>query len=270
MKQALRYLPLLLTLLVTACLKETGGPDGLMEFIPVSVEITEEPDGPETKSLVSLEAEAFKKAALFAFDSSGKILLDGGVPVTKVTTSKNLSWSLPVGTAMDIYILANYGDLDLSSYLSSKTLRESDLEALTFSCADSEAFAALGTGGHGIPMAGVQRNVRIASSGDQIPVQTKKLFSRYDFFFDTSAFTAKGYTVNAVYIASGKSNTEVPFFGEGFAQTSASKLWEPSTAAMQARSRVSYWKLSIVHFPGVLTVSRETMKGKGKRPERAG
>ena len=225
MKQALRYLPLLLTLLVTACLKETGGgADGLLEFIPVSVEITEEPDGPETKSLVSLEAEAFKKAALFAFDSSGKILLDGGTPVTKVTTSKNLSWSLPVGTAMDIYILANYGDLDLSSYLSSKTLRESDLEALTFSCADSEAFAALGTGGHGIPMAGVQRSVRIQSAGDQIPVQTKKLFSRYDFFFDTSAFTAKGYTVNAVYIASGKSNTEVPFFGEGFAQTSASKL----------------------------------------------
>ena len=223
MKVSLRLLPLLLTVLATACLRESGQGAEELLFRPVRMEIRE--DGPDaTKSLVGLQAEAFRKAALFAFDSSGKILLDGGVPVTKVTTTKNFSWSLPVETDLDLYILANYGELDLGSYLSSTTLRESDLEALTFRCPDSEAFAALGRSGYGIPMAGVSKGVRISSASDPIPIQTRKLFARYDFFFDTAAFTAKGYTVHSVHIVSGKANTEVPFFGEGFAQSSPSKL----------------------------------------------
>ena len=230
MKASLTHLPFLagvLVTLATACLKETGrgGTEG-PEYLPVRVEILQEEDGADTKSLLPIGAEAFHKAALFAFDASGKILLDGGVPVTKVTTTKNFSWSLPVETDLDLYILANYGDLDLSSYLSSTTLRESTLEALAFRCPDSEAFAALGQNGHGIPMAGVSKGVRITSAADPIPIQTKKLFARYDFFFDTAAFTAKGYTVHSVYIASGKANTEVPFFSEGFAQSSPSKLAE--------------------------------------------
>ena len=220
-------------LLPTSCLKETSGA-GPGERAPlVSVELSLDEKAPDgdgaatTKSLVSVEAESFQKAALFAFDaSSGRILLDGGTPLTKVTTTKTLSWSLPAGVTVDLYTLANYGDLDLTPYLSNASLRESDLEALRFSCPDGEAFAALGRSGYGIPMAGVAKGVLISAGNGPLTLEVKRLFARYDFFFDTAPFAAKGYTVHAVYIASGRSNTEVPFFVEGFGQSAPSRLVE--------------------------------------------
>ena len=125
---------------------------------------------------------------------------------------------------MNIYVLCNYGDMDLSNYLSNANLTESDLQALKFTCASGSELQKLAQKGYGLPMAGVAENQVVNTQNNSLRLKVKKLFSRYDIYFDKSAFESKGYTINALYISASKSNTEVPYFVEGFQQTELSKL----------------------------------------------
>ena len=228
MKKVLLYLSVVFfATLAAGCVKEKNGPgEEPLVFAEVPVDIGEEEmSSPDTKSVVSIEAERLQKAALFAFRASdGKIICNGGVPVVKVTESKSFSWSLPLNVSMDIYVIANYGDLDLDDYLSSTTLTESDLEALTFTCSNSAELKALENDGYGLPMAGIKSDLVLTKDNTSLSVKVKKLFARYDFYFDASEFVEQGYSVHALYISACKSNTVVPYFLPDYKQTDVAKL----------------------------------------------
>ena len=199
--------------------------DDRMVFSDVPVNIGQDGEGDDTKSSVSIEVEKFQKAALFAFTSSDKkIVLKNGTPVAIETTSKSFSWSLPLNTEMDIYVIVNYGDLNLSSYLRNTGLTESTLESLTFTCGSNAELKKLETQGKGLPMAGIMPKVKITNQNSTLGIKVKKLFAKYDFYFDATEFTSRGWKVNGLYISACKSNTEVPYFKEGYKQGTLDKL----------------------------------------------
>ena len=85
-------------------------------------------NGPGTRSLISVDAERFRDAYLFAFDAAtSKVLtypehagdLEGTAPVAIYTMEKSFNWALPVGTAMDIWAVVNPGDGEIASFLES-------------------------------------------------------------------------------------------------------------------------------------------------------
>ena len=227
MKKLFYFLTALFSLTVIGCVKEDNvSQEQPMVYIDVPVSVGENDDSPDTKSLVSIDVEDFQKAAIFAFKASNGTILPNpdGDPLVTTTSEKSFTWSLPANVAMNVYVISNYGDLDLSSYFTNKKLKESDLQALKFTCSNQEQLKALEEKGHGLPMAGVSERVVINAQNNTLNLKVKKLFSRYDIYFDKSAFKSKGYTINALYISASKSNTEVPYFVEGFQQTDLSKL----------------------------------------------
>ena len=227
MKKLFYFLTALFSLTVIGCVKEDNvSQEQPMVYINVPVSVGENDDSPDTKSLVSIDVEDFQKAAIFAFKASDGTILPNpdGDPLVTTTSEKSFTWSLPANVAMNVYVISNYGDLDLSSYFTNKNLKESDLQALKFTCSNQEQLKALEEKGHGLPMAGVSERVVINAQNNTLNLKVKKLFSRYDIYFDKSAFESKGYTINALYISASKSNTEVPYFVEGFQQTDLSKL----------------------------------------------
>ena len=226
--------------LLLSCKKEAVQEDEPMRFERVQINIGEkvDSDDAETRSLVTIDGvEKFVKAALFAFDSNGHIIVNTSAQdpysLAITTTSQAFEWDLPVDTDLKIYVLENYGDLDISDYLGNTSLTVSDLEGLKFVCASSSALAALDSGGKGMPMSGINE-VRIQSAADPVNITVGKLFARYNFKLDVSGYTTRGYSVNGVYVKAMKSNTEVPFFmpsgsgdgpvPSGFRQTDYSKL----------------------------------------------
>ena len=229
---------LVFPVLLVACAREAVQEDESMQFAKVQVNIGGESDAdePDTRSLVTIEGvERFVKAALFAFDSNGRVIVNNTVEnpyaLTVTTTTQAFEWDLPLNVDMKIYVLENYGNLDLSSYIGNTSLRVSDLEGLMFTCNSSSALAALGTSGNGMPMSGVNQ-VRLTSASQPLSITVGKLFARYNFKLDVSAYTSAGYSVNGVYVKAMKSNTEVPYFvsgGEtpvpsGYKQTNYNKL----------------------------------------------
>lgn len=227
MKKLFYSLAALFALTAVGCVKEDdAGKEPPLVYIDVPVSVGEDDGSPDTKSLVSIEVEDFHKAALFAFKASDHKILPSqtGGPLTLTTEEKTFSWSLPSNVEMNIYVLCNYGDMDLSNYLSNSNLTESDLQALKFTCASGTELQKLAQDGYGLPMAGVAENQVVNAQNNSLSLKVKKLFSRYDIYFDKSDFVNKGYTINALYISASKSNTEVPYFVEGFKQTELSKL----------------------------------------------
>lgn len=228
MKKFIFYLSVFLSLTVLSCQKEKAGQieEKPLVFSEVSVDIGQEDySGSDTKSQISIKAEKLQKAMLFAFQhSNGKIIVNAGVPVIKETDSKNFSWALPLNVQMDIYVIANYGDLDLSGCLTNTSMTKADLEGLTFSCVGTADLKKLELDGYGLPMAGIKKDVTMTAGNTALSLKVKKLFARYDFYFDATAFADAGYTINSLYISASKSNTEVPYFVEGFGQTELSKL----------------------------------------------
>lgn len=223
-----------------ACSREMVQEDEPMRFERVQINIGEESQAvdAETRSLVTIDGvEKFVKAALFAFDSNGHIIVNTSAQnpyaLAITTTSQAFEWDLPVNTDLKIYVLENYGDLNISGLLNNTSLTVSDLETLMFTCSSSSALAALETGGKGMPMSGVN-SVRLQSGGDPVNITVGKLFARYNFKLDVSAYTSLGYSVNGVFVKAMKSNTEVPFFvssaggtnpvPSGYKQTDYSKL----------------------------------------------
>ena len=235
-------------LTAVACQREIPGEDELPTvFGTVSVNLgIEDPeisvegtDQGETKSLISVDTEDFVDAYLFCFNASTKKIekYDNGEPVAIYTTSKAFDWALPINKKIDIWVVANPGTgnawkTTLQNALSNASLTESDLtgEKLMFICASSSALKALETSGAHLPMSGVVNGTTLTSPTQSLSIKVKRLFAKYNIYFDMSVLEAEGYTVKSTYLASSKSNTEVPFFcftGSelgGYKQTVNSKL----------------------------------------------
>ncbi|MBR1575703.1 MAG: DUF4906 domain-containing protein [Bacteroidales bacterium] len=214
-------------LLMAGCIHEPGGeiPTAEKVFAEIHMTLGSEEDDAGTRSQLSVTgAERFCRAMLFAFDhDSGKILLEDGIPCVKYIESTDFSWMLPLNTPLDILTLVNYGNMDLDRYIRDAGLTRPALaEALVFRCTPS-SFLELDDSGYGLPMAGILDGITLFSSSDPVTIKVKKLFARYDFFFDLTGLP-DGSQFTCAEIRAVRSNTEVPFFQEGFRQTDLSRL----------------------------------------------
>ncbi|MBR2228042.1 MAG: DUF4906 domain-containing protein, partial [Bacteroidales bacterium] len=210
-------------------------------YIDVSVSLGREDEMEDgTRSIVDIEVENFQKAALFAFDAKKGTLLTytpgsggrDGEPVVAFPRQKSFSWSLPTGVAMDIYAVVNYGDLDLEAY-ARPGLKKAELEALRFTSRTPSELKRLETDGYGMPMAGIKEGVFLTSPGDGLEIPVKKLYAKYNLWFDLSRIEQEGWHVQAMHIIVENANTEVPFFVENFRQEDPDKLVEYDRATEQ-------------------------------------
>lgn len=189
-----------------------------LEYAPVTVRLSAEGDGSDTRSLISVDAERFRNAALFAFGSNGRILayhrIEDGKNVAIEVTRKTFDWILPMNTPLEIYALVNYTSLaDLGLSLDNPDLTKGDLDKLTFSCATVSAFSHLEASN--LPMTGIVRKT-VTGYGEGLEITVKRLFAKYDILFDASSFTEKGYTLTSGYMEARNCNTVVPYFGDKF------------------------------------------------------
>lgn len=242
MRNPIHHFLLLVLLLAAACRREPQPEAEVpLRFADVSVRIgVDDGDGaPDTRSLITIDAERFQDAYLFAFDAATKKVLaypehagdlEGSGPVAIHTTSKTFNWALPVAKAMDIWVVVNAGASlrgFLNAALANAGLSEADLYGtkMTFSCSSGTQLKALDADGAGIPMAGRMDGVSLASANATLSVKVRRLFAKYNIHFDTSAYTSRGYDVKSTYLMASKSNTEVPFFWDGgYRQTDYAKL----------------------------------------------
>ena len=203
-------------------------------FIDVSVslgQVDESEDG--TRSIVDIEVENYQKAALFAFDAkTGELLTytpgsggQTGSAVAIFPEKKSFSWSLPTEKKMDIYAIVNYGDMDLVSF-ARPGLKKAELEALRSTSRNPTELKKLETEGYGMPMAGIKEGVFLTSPGDGLEIPVKKLYAKYNLYFDLSRIEQEGWRVQAMHIIVENANTEVPYFVENYRQEDPGKLVE--------------------------------------------
>lgn len=246
MKKILYFLSFAALLLV-GCQREVPGgdvdvpvPQKKMEFRQVPVNFAEG-DGVDTKSIVSIDAEGFKKAYILVFDASSKQIImrsDGVTPMVYYTDIKQFECELPINYPVDIFTVVNYPE-SLESVLEGfaavsdpSSLTESDLlyvpgvsEGLVYSCESGVAFYDMND--VGMPMAGVRPNDTV---GEELTLTVKRLYAKYEISLNVDTFTEQGFDVSAAHLFAGKSNTEVPFFyreedfPNGFKQTDYTKL----------------------------------------------
>ena len=237
MKKTILFLATLLALTVSCQRAEDLSPDTPV-FKEVAVNIGE--NGDETRSLISIEAEDFKKASLFAFyHSTGKIAVypesagdqAGTGPVAIEVTEKQFNWALPIGQALDIYVIVNYNDelgSTLAGYRSDGNLTETTLNALKFTALDNVYMSDVEASG--IPMSGVVHTT-LANENSPLNVTVKRLFAKYVLKFDLSELSASNASLQALHIVTENVNTEVPFFQDNFKQTVRSKFKEYDRAS---------------------------------------
>lgn len=199
--------------------------------VPVSLEQAEAGDG--TRSLVSIDVENFKVASLFAFyHDNGEIAvypehagdLEGSGPVAIEVTQKSFNWALPLDRQLDIYVIVNYGDAlaaTLAGYRADAGLTEDELNQLKFNVANFNTMSDIAA--NGIPMAGVV-STTLTNANSPLNVSVKRLYARYNLYFDLSELQAQGASLQALHIVTERVNTEIPFFQEDFRQTVASKF----------------------------------------------
>ena len=230
-----KLIPLILSALVpfSACREtEPDQPETRSRYVDVAVSIGQAGEAATSRSIVDIQVENFQKAALFAFDAATGALLTrpsetGGAPepIAAFPRQRDFSWSLPTGVAMDIYAIVNYGDMDLESYARAG-MGKADLETLRFTSRNPSELKRLETEGYGMPMAGIKEGVLLDSYGQGLEIPVKKLYAKYNLYFDLSRIEAEGWHVQAMHIIVENANTEVPFFVENFRQDDPDKLVE--------------------------------------------
>lgn len=244
MKKLVYPLGIILGLLAAGCQREAvKDPASEVEFKSFEISIGQDNGNdsvdPETRSLISIETEDFVDAFLFAFDASTKKVLTypeyagdlyGTGPVAIYTTQKNFNWALPINKSMDVWVIVNAGEqftTFLNGCLSNANLTENNLYGtnMMFTCENGTQLKRLDTQGFGIPMSGQMNGITLASTSSTLSVRVKRLFAKYNIYFDTSALTSQGYVVKSTYLMGSKSNTQVPFFWDGnYQQTDINKL----------------------------------------------
>lgn len=218
-------------LLLTACQRETP----LQEIpepvtaVPVTrlqtVSTRLESDAPDSKSVISVEAEDFRTAYLFAFDANtGRVFLDeDGRNIGLKTESKTFNWTIPVGPdssgnsqEMDVYAIVN-PDPDnaavLEGLLARADVTEAELEALVYVCGDALSLSRVET--DGMPMSGVRKGLTLDSADEAFVLTIKRLFARYDIRLNVQPYAQAGWTVEAAEVIASHSNTRVPYFYTG-------------------------------------------------------
>ena len=231
-----KLIPLLLGAILpfSACREtEPEQPEPGCRYVEVAVSLAQAEEVESSRSIVDIQVENFQKAALFAFDAeTGAILTrapeTGGEtpdPIVAFPRQRDFNWSLPTGVPMDIYAIVNYGDLDLESYAHAG-LKKTDLESLRFTSGSPTELKQLETAGYGMPMAGIREGVVLDSYGEGLQIAVKKLYAKYNLYFDLSRIEAEGWHVQAMHIIVENANTEVPFFVENFRQEDPGKLVE--------------------------------------------
>lgn len=231
-----KLIPLLLGALLpfSACREtEPELPGSRCRYVDVAVSLAQASEAESSRSIVDIQVENFQIAALFAFDAETGVLLTrtpetgGGTPepVAAFPRQRDFSWSLPTGVRMDIYAIVNYGEMDLESYARAG-LRKTELESLRFTSGSPSELKQLETAGYGMPMAGIKEGVVLDSYGVGLQIAVKKLYAKYNLYFDLSRIEAEGWHVQAMHIIVENANTEVPFFVENYRQEDPGKLVE--------------------------------------------
>ena len=230
-----KLIPIILGALLpfSACRETEPDPaEACRRYVEVAVSLGQAGETESSRSLVDIQVENFQKAALFAFDAATGVLLtrpdpSGGAPepIAAFPRQRDFSWSLPTDVRMDIYAIVNYGDMDLESY-ARPGLKKAELEALRFTSRGPSELKRLETAGYGMPMAGIRSGVQLDSYGQGLDILVKKLYAKYNLYFDLSRIEAEGWHVQAMHIVVENANTEVPFFVENFRQDDPAKLVE--------------------------------------------
>lgn len=184
-----------------------------------------ESDPSAVKSVISVEAEDFRTAYLFAFDATtGRVFLDDdGRNIGLKTESKTFNWTIPVGPdssgesqTMDVYAIVN-PDSDnaavLEGLLERTDVTEAELEALTYVCDDARSLSSLET--DGMPMSGVRKGLTLESADEPFVLTIKRLFARYDIRLNVSEFADAGWTVTAAEVSASRSNRRAEYFYTG-------------------------------------------------------
>lgn len=146
-----------------------------------SVSVTDQ-EGADTKSILVIDPQEVSNLQVFAFDpSSGNILYYGegagaalkGKPVTAyVEGVSTFEWCLPVGVPLDIYAVANIGQIDVPSSVSQ--LLASDAMDFTFDSLEDLNDM------DGVPMSGVLEDAVDDGSGNTLTIKMKKVLARFD------------------------------------------------------------------------------------------
>ena len=231
-----KLIPLILGAILpfSACREsEPEQPETRHHYVEVAVSLAQAGEAESSRSIVDIQVENFQKAALFAFDAGTGVLLTRAPetgegtpePVVAFPRQQDFNWSLPTNVRMDIYAIVNYGDLDLESYARAG-LKKADLESIRFTSGSPSELKQLETSGYGMPMAGVKEGVLLDSYGEGLQIAVKKLYAKYNLYFDLSRIEAEGWHVQAMHIIVENANTEVPFFVENFRQEDPEKLVE--------------------------------------------
>lgn len=195
----------------------------LVRLRPVSVRLSSGEE--DTKSVISVEAEEFKCAYLFAFDASTHrtFLNEEGGNIAVKTEAKTINWAIPVGPdgagnsqLMDVYAIVNPDATNaalLEEFLTRADVTEEEVEALLYECDDALSLSSLETGG--MPMSGCLKGLTLASSEDSFTLSLKRLFSRYDIRLNVTPFSEGGWTVETAEALASHSNTRADYFYTG-------------------------------------------------------
>lgn len=215
----------LAVLALTACLREAVPESEIRpgaRLRPVRMQMD---SGEDTKSLVSVQAEDFKRAYLFAFDAATKsVYLDeNGQNIGMKTEAKSFNWTVPVGPdgggnsqVMDIYAIVNPDETTaatLEGFLTRTDVTEQELESLTYLCRNAVSLARMETGG--MPMSGCSKGITLNDDDDSFVLTIKRLFARYDIRLNVAPFLEGGWTVSAAEVLASHCNTRAGYFYTG-------------------------------------------------------
>lgn len=254
-------------LLLVGCQREVPGgevevpvPQKKMEFGQVSLNFAEG-DGVDTKSMVSIDAENFKKAYVFVFDANSKQIIfgsDGVTPMVYFTEVKKFDCELPLNYPVDIFTIVNYPEsieetlqgfaaINNANELSEADLLyvDSDHHGLLYTVENGSVF--MNMNDFGIPMAGMLMNESIQ---DSVVLPVKRLYAKYEISLNVDDFVNKGYSIEAAQAYVGNSNSEVPYFYEestfpnGYKQSDKSKLYNLDSATLDDLSELNNFSSS--------------------------
>lgn len=203
---------------------EDAVPQGEYVYAPVQLRLTESAD--ESKSMISIGAENFKCAKLYAFDHKSSNLiqygsnagtLEGEYAVME-TSEKSFSFPLPLEYRNGIDILCFVNDYAGMSLPESPTL--SQLSGWMYRCSIGDLSGKSSTG---LPMSGKAENLIFTEEDSTMEIRIRYIFAKYSIGLDLSSLPA-GASVKVDRMQMMNANTIVPWLGDGYCQQFSSLL----------------------------------------------
>ena len=190
----------LLSAVLISCISEIDSEDR-EEYRTTSVNISDwrPENGRETKSTLTIDPSQISNIQTFAFDpSTGEIMKDGknagaaleGKPVTAyMEGAASFEWCLPVRIPLDIYAVANIGQIDTPSRVEELLANE----RLHFDFRNMEDLNKLTA----MPMSGIL-NITLGTDDSDLSIPMKKLLAKYNisiFFADMKSTKVHRLTI---------------------------------------------------------------------------